>query len=81
MSSYSFGQNNTICFCDKSDIYWGFKLWHEAILIEGNNKAATTISQNEIGLKYDKQRDLKYFGLIKGQILEVVSNIGEVIIV
>ena len=53
----------------------------EAILIERSNKAATTISQNEIGLKYDKQRDLKYFGLIKGQILEVVSNIGEVIIV
>ena len=50
----------------------------KAILIERSNKAATTISQLETGLKYDKQRDLKYFGLIKGQILEIVSNIGEV---
>ena len=53
----------------------------KAILIERSNKAATIISQNEIGLKFDKQRDLKYFGLIIGQILEIVSNIGEVIIV
>ena len=77
LSSYSYGHITRSVFVTFIDLS---RYDTKAILIERSNKAATTISQNEIGLKYDKQRDLKYFGLIIGQILDIVSNIGEVII-